>query len=568
MTTTLDKPWTRSYDADVPPSLQPYPEITLYTLLDETVAAHPEHPAVISSRPGMDGERMAQVLSYRELGEQSDQLAGALYDRGVHAGDRVALDFANSAQFVLAFFAILKAGGVVVALNPTFPPARKAEQLTDSGVVAAVVMTDSYAGLNDIRKQTGLRHMIISALEEYLPETGNGQDAAPAIDLHPSDAWLQDVLASTPAEQRPQVAISPEDTAVFQYTGGTTSVPKAACGPHRALVANARQISRWLEVEADGTERFLAAIPLFHVYGMVGVMTLAAATASAMIMVSNPRDLDELLGSIDAFKPTIFMGVPSLYNAINAHPDAQAGRVDLSSLRACVSGSAPLAAETKRRFEAISGGTVLEGFGMSETPTATHINPLHGENRTGSIGLPLPDVECRIVDLVDGVTDVPIGEVGELLIRGPVMMTGYHNMPEETANAIRDGWLYTGDIARMDADGYFSIVDRKKDMVIVGGFKVYPNQVERVLMAHPGVAEAAVAGIPHPEKEGQEAVKAWIVQAAGSEVTREELIAHCQEVLAPYEVPWRMAFVEALPRSLVGKVLRRELVRQETAGMG
>lgn len=568
MTTTLDRPWTRSYDAEMPASLRPYPAITLHALLDETVARYPDHVACISSRPAADGGRIARMLTYRELGEQSDRLAGALAERGVREGDRVALDFANSAQFVLGFFAILKAGGVVVALNPTFPPARKAEQLTDSGVEVAVVIADSYAGLNAVRGQTGLRHAIVSALDEYLPVEEGALKPVPAIELHPGDAWLQDVLAATPLERRPQVAIDPEDTAVFQYTGGTTGVPKAARGPHRALVANARQFSRWLEAAPGGKERFLAAIPLFHVYGMVGVMAFAVSTASAMIMVANPRQLSEVLGSIDAFKPTIFMGVPSLYNSINADPDAQAGRVDLSSLRACVSGSAPLAAETKRRFEAISGGTVLEGFGMSETPTATHMNPLHGENRTGSIGLPFPDVECRIVSLEDGVTDLPAGEAGELLIRGPVMMTGYHNMPEETAHAIRDGWLYTGDVARMDEDGYFTIVDRKKDVVVVGGFKVYPNQVEQALMAHEGVAEAAVAGIPHPEKVGQEAVKAWVVRAPGSDATREALIEHCRQSLAPYEIPWRMEFVEALPRTLVGKVLRRELVRQEVAGVG
>ncbi|NLH08197.1 MAG: long-chain fatty acid--CoA ligase, partial [Chloroflexi bacterium] len=271
----------------------------------------------------------------------------------------------------------------------------------------------------------------------------------------------------------------------------------------------------------------------------------------------------DVLGCIDRFKPTIFMGVPALYNAINNHPGVAAGKYDLSSIRACISGSAPLAPETKCRFEELTGGTVMEGFGMSEAPTATHCTPLRGEHRVGSIGLPFPDVECRIVSLDDEVTDVPVGEIGELVLRGPAMMTGYHNQPTETANALRDGWLYTGDIARMDEDGYFYIVDRKKDMVLVGGFNVYPNEVEKVLMDHPAIAEAAVAGIPHPEKEGQEALKAWIVLKQGHSATEQEIIDFCAEQLAPYAVPRRLAFVEALPRTAVGKILRRELVNME-----
>jgi long-chain acyl-CoA synthetase len=311
-------------------------------------------------------------------------------------------------------------------------------------------------------------------------------------------------------------------------------------------------------------ERTLAAIPLYHVYGMVTVMVFAAATGATMVMVPNARDIDDLLGTIDTLKPTIFMGVPALYNALNYHPDVVGGKADLGSIKYCISGSAPLAPETKNRFEELSGGVVMEGFGMSEAPTATPCNPVKNVNKTGSIGMPFPDVECRIVDLDDGVTDLDVGEVGELVLRGPSLMTGYHNMPTETANTLRGGWLYTGDIARMDEDGYFFIVDRKKDMVLIGGFNVYPNTVEKILMEHPSVAEVGVAGIPHPEKMGQEALKAWVVKAPGTEVTVEELVEHCGTKLAPYEVPRRISFVEELPKTTVGKILRRELVRMET----
>ncbi len=567
-----DRPWVRCYDEGVPASLEPYPPISLHELLDQIVQEYPNNTACITSvRLPLFG-RVHASITYRELGDLSDRLAAALADFGIKKGDRVALDFVNSTQFIIAFFGILKAGGVVVALNPTFPPAKIADQINDSGAEVVIVMSLFYKAINSIRDKTRIRQVIVSNIKEYFPPMGKflftlareKKDGHRVEELVPGDTWLQDLLTKYSPDQRPKIEINPkQDTAIFQYTGGTTGIPKAARGPHSALVANAIQMRVWMSSKSGGQERFLAAIPLFHVFGMVAVMTFAVATGSAMIMVPNARDIDDVLDNIHTFKPTVFMGVPALFNAINHHPDAVAGKYDLSSIRACVSGSAPLAPETKRRFEELSGGVVMEGFGMSEAPTATHCNPFQGVNKVGSIGLPFPDVECRIVSLDDEVTDVPIGEVGELVLRGPVMMTGYHNMPTETANAIRDGWLYTGDIARMDEDGYFYIVDRKKDMVIIGGFNVYPNMVEKVLMEHEAVAEAAVAGIPHPEKEGQEALKAWIVLKPGAQVTQEQLIEFCQEKLAPYEIPRRIEFLSELPKTAVGKILRRELVRME-----
>ncbi len=575
MVSYADKPWVKHYDKGVPASLEPYPNVPLFGLLDEAARKYPNNTAcVMSAHLPLFGRRHASI-TYGELGDLSDRFAAALADMGLKKGDRVAIDAVNCTQFVIAFFGILKAGGTVVALNPTFPPAKIADQLNDSGVRFVFTLSKFYQDLNSIRDQTPVERIIVSNIKEYLPPLGRflftlareKKDGHYVESLRPGDMWLQDLFRKYTPDQRPQVEIDPRtDTAIFQYTGGTTGIPKAARGPHYALVANATQMRVWMGADESQQEIFLAAIPLFHVYGMVAVLTFAVSMASTMIMVPNARDIDDLLDTINTFRPTIFMGVPALYNAINYHPDVIAGKYDLSSIRACISGSAPLAPETKRRFEELTGGTVMEGFGMSEAPTATHCNPLRGVNKVGSIGLPFPDVECRIVSLDDEVTDVPVGEVGELVLRGPVMMTGYHNMPTETANAIRNGWLYTGDIARMDEDGYFYIVDRKKDMVIIGGFNVYPNIVEKVLMEHEAVAEAGVAGIPHPEKEGQEALKAWVVLAPGKQVTKEELIAFCEQKLAPYEVPRRIEFVEALPKTAVGKVLRRELVKMETGG--
>ncbi len=576
MVSYAEKPWIRQYDKGVPASLAPYPEVPLFSLLDEAVKKRPNNIACITSlHLPLFGRRHASI-TYRELGDLSDRLAGALADLGIQKGDRVAIDFVNSTQFVIAFFGILKAGGVVVALNPTFPPAKKAEQLNDSGAKALIGMSLFYEGLGTVRDQTPVKHVIVSNIKDFFPGIGKflftvareKKDGHRVEALRPGDMWLLDVLQKYSPDQRPKVDINPkEDTAIFQYTGGTTGIPKAARGPHYALVANATQMKVWMGTSGED-ERFLAAIPMFHVFGMVAVMAFAVSTCSPMIMVPNARDIDDVLGNIDAFKPTIFMGVPALYNAINYHPDVVAGKYDLGSIRACISGSAPLAPETKRRFEELTGAKVAEGFGMSEAPTATHCNPMKGVNKAGSIGLPFPDVECRIVSLDDGVTDMPVGEVGELVIRGPVMMTGYHNMPTETANAIRDGWLYTGDIARMDEEGYFYIVDRKKDMVLIGGFNVYPNNVEKVLKEHEAVAEVGVAGIPHPEKEGQEALKAWVVLAPGKQVTAEELIAYCEARLASYEVPRRIEFIDALPKTTVGKILRRELVKMEAESRG
>ncbi|MBN1122887.1 MAG: long-chain fatty acid--CoA ligase [Anaerolineae bacterium] len=567
MTTYADKPWLRYYDSHVPESLKPYPAIPVFDLLDRAVGTSPDASACITASKNPRNSRDSQVITYREIGEASDRLAAALVKMGVEKGDRVGVDFVNTPQFVIAFFGILKAGGIVAAINPHFPPQRKADQLADSGAKVLITMARYYDAINAIRDQTVVERVIVSNLDEYFPASEN--DQAPGLRLLPDDHRFQPLLEANAGESRPSITIDPEvDTAIFQYTGGTTGIPKAACGPHSALAANTLQFSTWL-ADPDPAltpDSFLAVIPLYHIFGMVAVMSYAASISAPIILVPDARDLDNIVAHIAAFHPTIFMGVPSLYNALSLHEEIVSGRVDLGSLRVCISGSAPLAPEIKRRFEAISGCPILEGFGMSETPTATHINPLKGRNKEGSIGLPLPDVECRIVNLEDGETDVPVGEPGELILRGPAMMSGYHNMPEETVNVLREGWLYTGDVARMDEEGYFTIVDRKKDMIIVGGFNVYPNVIEKALMAHESIAEAAAAGIPNADIPGEEIPKAWVVLAPGREATTAALFEHCRAYLAPYEIPRVVEFVEKLPRTPVGKVLRRELVRLEQEG--
>jgi long-chain acyl-CoA synthetase len=308
------------------------------------------------------------------------------------------------------------------------------------------------------------------------------------------------------------------------------------------------------------------AIPLFHVYGMVAGMLFAMASGATMIMEPDPRAMKDILGDIQKLHPTIYPGVPAMYNAINNNPDVQAGKYDVSSIKACISGSAPLMRETKEKFEALTGGKLVEGYGLSEAPTATHCNPVYGENRTGSIGLPLPDVDAKIINLDDGKTEMPLGEIGELVVKGPQVFKGYHNMPTETANTLRDGWLYTGDIARMDEDGYFYIVDRKKELIKPGGYQVWPREVEEAISANPKVLEVGVAGIPDPYRG--ETVKAWVVVKPGETLTEDEIKVWCKERLAAFKVPTHIEFRNELPKTTVGKILRRELVRQHKEASG
>lgn len=575
MVTYQEKPWLQHYDPGIPYSLAPYPEHALHTYLEEAARTHPEATATITSArlPGLG--RVSARVNYADLNAASDALAAALVDLGIGKGDRVAILMPNCVQFAIAFYAILKAGGVVVALNPTLPPRRLHEHLLDSGTVAAITLSLFYDVLKQAQDGTKVQHVIVTNIKEYLPplarflfSVAKEKREGHRIAKKAEDHWLPDVLARY-AGKRANVEVTASDVAIFQYTGGTTGIPKAAMSTHGALVANTLQCQAWL-ARADVQESFLAAIPLFHVFGMVAVMSFAVSLHAAMIMVPNARAIADVVECIHTYRPTIFMGVPALFNAINNHPAVAAGKYDLSSIYACISGSAPLPPATKRRFEGLSGGVIIEGFGMSEAPTASHANPVRGENRTGSIGLPFPDMAMRIVDLDEGIEEVPVGEVGELVMRGPQLMKGYYGMPTETANALREGpdgekWLYTGDIARMDEDGYFYIVDRKKDIALIGGFNVYPRIVEDTLMDHPAVLEAGVAAIPHPDpaKVGQEALKAWVVARPGESVTAQDLIDFCAQKLARYEIPTRIEFVAELPRTMVGKILRRELARME-----
>jgi len=559
-----EKPWLAHYDKGVPQTIE-YPKVPLFHFLEEAARKYPDRACTIFK---------GAVVTYKEMNAVTDSIAAALVDMGVKKGDRVGMFMPNTPQFVMAYFGILKAGGVVVATNPLYTAPEIEHQASDAGIEVMFVMTNFYKTIKKAQPNTKIKKLIVTNLKETLPPVlrvlftlAKEKKGGFRIEgeLGEGEVWMKDLLAKYKDAPRPALEIGPDDTAMFQYSGGTTGVSKGAVAMHRNVLANTLQIKSWMVNLEEGNEIVLMAIPLFHVYGMVAGMHFAMSVGASMVMVPNPRDLKDVLDNISKYKATIFPGVPALYNGINNHPDVKAGKYNLSSIKACISGSAPLMRETKEQFEKLTGGKLFEAYGLSEAPTGTHCNPLNGINKTGSIGMPLPDEDVRIVSLDDGETEMPLGEIGEIIINGPQVMKGYHNMPTETANTLRqwkDGktWLFTGDIARMDEDGYFYIVDRKKELIKPGGYQVWPREVEEVLTAHPKVLEAGVAGIPDPYRG--ETVKAWIVFKPGETATEEELKAFCKERLAPYKVPTHYEFRSELPKTTVGKILRRELVRQ------
>jgi long-chain acyl-CoA synthetase len=558
-----DRPWFQHYDEGVPRTID-YPQVPIFHFLEESARQYPNSPCTL-----FKGAR----ISFREMDEITDRLAAGLASLGVKKGDRVGIFMPNTPQFVMAYFAILKLGAVVVATNPLYSAREIEHQVNDAGIEIMVVMSNFYNLVKEVQPKTKIRTLVVTNLKEALPSVlsflftlTQEKKGGFRVQLAENDVWMQDLISRYQPADRPKVEVTADDMALLQYSGGTTGISKGAIALHRNLVANAMQIRSWIVNASDGQEVVLMAIPLFHVYGMVAGMLFAIRAGAGMVMIPNPRDLKDVLNSIQKYRTTIFPGVPTLYNAINNNPDVLANKYSLNTIKACISGSAPLMRETKEKFEALTGGKVFEGYGLSEAPTATHCNPLLGENRTGSIGLPLPDVDARIISLDDEVTPLPVGEIGELVVKGPQVFKGYHNMPTETTNALRDGWLYTGDIARMDEDGYFYIVDRKKELIKPGGYQVWPREVEEVIAANPKVLEVGVAGIPDPYRG--ETVKAWVVIKPGESLTEEEIKDWCRDRMARFKVPTHVEFRSELPKTTVGKILRRELVRQHKEQVG
>jgi len=553
---SIAKPWIASYPSETSASLE-YPRVSLTHFLVESAKSYPDHPAL---------HFMGKRITYSQLLAWSYQFANALVSRGVKKGDRVAIMLPNLPQTVIAYYGALFAGAVVVMTNPLYTERELVHQMNDSGAETLIALDLLYNRVMSVKASTPLKRIIITGISDYLPivkkwvyplvQRKQGQKA-PAIAYDNQIEPFLSVIKES-ATIPVNVEVDPEeDLALLQYTGGTTGVAKGVMLTHMNLVANTVQCREILYRMTPGQERIIGALPLFHVYGMTTVMNMGIKLGAEIILI--PRfDVKQILESIHKLKPTMFPGAPTMYIGLINHPDLP--KYDLSSIEACVSGSAPLPLEVQQRFEEITKGRLVEGYGLTETSPVTHSNPLWGNRITGSIGLPWPDTDCKVLDPATG-EELPQGEVGELAVSGPQVMRGYWNRPEDTAAALKNGWLLTGDMAYMDEKGYFYIVDRKKDMIIAGGYNIYPREVEEVLFEHPSVQEAAVIGVPDPYRG--ETVKAFVILKQGYTTTEDELNEHCRKRLASYKVPRLYEFREELPKTMVGKVLRRKLQEED-----
>jgi len=559
---TLERPWIGSWPEGVPKSID-YPEIPVHELLRRAGREFGDRPAITF---------YGKSTSYRDLDAAVDRFAAGLRRIGVLPGDLVSLVLPNTPHFIVAFFAVLRAGGIVVQTNPLYTPRELESLWTDAGVETVVTLDLFWHNVSKARANAGVKRVVVCDVGEFLKvPLRQLYPIKKRRDLKKQGHWPLDIppeagihrfadLARTPASPPSETRVSLDDVAVLQYTGGTTGTSKGAMLTNRNLIANAMQVAAWFSAGSHRSEKLLGAIPLFHVYGLTAVMLLSVMAGIEVILYPNPREIGAILKLITKTKPSLFPGVPTMYIAILRHP--KLAKYDLRSIRACISGAAPLPNEVRKQFEAATGGRLVEGYGLTEASPVTHCNPLNGVVKE-CIGIPFPDTDAKVVDADDPTRDLPQGEVGELAVRGPQVMKGYWNKPEETKLVLRDGWLLTGDLAKMDADGYFYIVDRKKDMILCSGFNVYPREVEEVLFMHPAVGEAAAIGVPDPYRG--ETVKAFVVLKPGRTATEADLIAFCKERLAPFKVPKAVEFATALPMSLVGKVLRRQLREQELA---
>ncbi len=564
----MDKPWIKSYEPGVPATLT-YPSESLYAMFRESARKYSDKTAVKFLLRYAAGNRLTigGKMSYRELQEAVDAFAGGLYELGVRKGDRVAVMLPNSPQFIIAFLGAMKIGAIVVNVNPTYTSPELKHQLNDSGAETLVLYNMIYERFKAIQSETPTKRAIVTYIHEgadfpyhiLVKRTQKKERGWQEPTTGPGVYSMKKLIED--GKRAPEVEIAPDDVALFQYTGGTTGVPKAAMLSHRNIVSNVVQTNAWLPKSVAGGEVMLGAIPFFHVYGMTIAMLYGIYIGATILVVPDPRRLDFLLQIIEKEGVTLFPGVPAMYIGILNHKDRD--KYDLRTVKACISGSAPLPMEVQEKFGEVTGGRLVEGYGLTEAAPVTHCNPVYGKRKSGSIGIPFPDVEAKIVDL-DTRADAPVGQPGELWVRGPQVMVGYWNKPEETAKTVtEEGWLMTGDIAVMDDEGYFSIVDRKKDMIIASGYNIYPRDVEEVLFRHPKVAEAVVAGIPHPYRG--ETVKAYVVLKPSAVATEDEIRDFCKENLAPYKVPSTIEFRAELPKTQVGKVLRRVLVDEERA---
>ncbi len=537
------RPWFSSYEEGVPRDLA-IPPVLLPEILDKTAAAYPDNPAVIFHD---------RAISYREIQARTASLAAGLAGIGVRKGERVAIMLPNCPQYIEALYAVLKIGGIVVNTNPMYVERELEHQLRDSGTETILALRDFFPRLRAVQGRTPLKNIILTDLDDaFAPRVG------PGFRNDPGPCEYADLLQSGGRLPLPEVPCDPEEVALLQYTGGTTGISKGAMLTHRNLIANVLQSVTWDRQARKGGERMLTVLPFFHTYGITSCINASIYQAATIILLLR-FEINETLEAIARYRPTRMAGVPTMYIALANDPRIRESGI--SSIKVFSCGSAPFPMEAFKKFEELTAGKISEGYGLTEASPLAIANPPFGRRKVGSIGIPRPATDARIVDPETGEKHLPPGLEGELCLRGPQVMKGYWNRPEETAQTLRGGWLYTGDIARMDEDGYFFLVDRKKDMIICGGFNVYPRDVEEVLYQNPKVREACVLGTPDPYRG--ETVKAFVVLKEGQESSPEEIIEFCRRNLARYKAPTLVEFRRELPKSHVGKILRKDL-REET----
>ncbi len=558
---TETKPWHKNWPPNVPKTIA-YPKVSLYELLRKAAEKHPDQTAIIY---------LGKKITYKELDQYTDKFAAALHSLGVKKGDRVAVYLPNIPQYIIGYYGALRAGAITTAVSPLYKERELEYQINDSGAETLIFLDLLYPVVKNVKDKTKLKHLIAASIGEYLPSAKRiiggllGRVPSHKVPSETGVCYFKELVDQT-APNPHKVEINPkEDLAALQYTGGTTGVPKGAMLTHLNLVSNAVACAHWLHGKdtpnKEAEDIFLTVLPLFHIYGMTTAMNAPIYLAGTMVMLPRPEPV-EILKAIQENRVTVYCGVPTLYSILINHPDIR--RYNLKSIKFCISGAAPLPPEVQKTFMELSGGVLVEGYGLTESSPVTHCNPLDltlKAVKIGSIGIPWPDTDAKIVDVQTGEKELPQGEDGELIMKGPQIMKGYWNLPEETATVLRNGWLYTGDIGKMDKDGYFFITDRKKDLIKYKGYSVYPRELEDVLYEHPAVKLCAVVG--KPDKTAGEIPKAFIVLKKGATATEEEIKKFVKAKVAPYKALREVEFRIELPTSAIGKVLRRTLREEE-----
>ena len=554
-----DFPWFKNYDSGVPHTLEPYPDRTLLDVVYDTARQRPGHTMIWFK---------GAVITYAQFLGHVEGVARALAGLGVKKGDRVALMMPNIPQMLICQFAVWKAGGIAVPVNPLYGEAELVHTLQDVGAEIAIVMTPFYRLLKSVQERTGVKTVIATSVKEYLAPLKRflfgllmEKKQGHAVELEAGDLRLQDAIRKYAGSPVPEVKLNRDDTGLILFSGGTTGTPKGVMLSHGSIFMNGMQTRSWFStLLVDWEDVTVLLMPLFHIYGNIILVSTLLHARVPIVLVPNPRDVPDLLSTIRTTRPRFFPGIATLFIGLMNNPEVKSGKIDFRSMKMCVAAAAPLLPETKRSWEALTGGKLVEAYGLTESGIIA-MGPILGTWKEGAVGLPTPDVEVKIVDILTAEQEMPTGETGEIVIRSPQLMQGYWNNPEATADMLRDGWLYTGDVGHLDGDGYLFITSRKKELIKPSGHQVFPGEVEEVIARHPAVLEVGVAGVRDPEQG--EAVKAWVVLRPDGTCTEDELKVFCRESLTAYKVPRYVEFRDSLPKSLIGKVLRRVLQEEE-----